>query len=173
MKTDAPAIAKTELVRVHATGESIPIVVEIGTPYRAPDGPWRTPVALHGLDGRLCDICGEDGDSDNELLCCDLCPKAFHVRCVGLTATPAEDTWACPVCAAERCGTCDRGPVPASESILCGDGKKRGCDAAHHLRCVGLAKPPAGDWLCDKCTAQELQQREAGRPTRSRAAAQR
>ena len=60
MKTDAPAIAKTELVRVHATGESIPIVVEIGTPYRAPDGPWRTPVALHGLDGRLCDICGED-----------------------------------------------------------------------------------------------------------------
>ena len=60
MKTDARPIAKTELVRVRASGERVSIVAEIGQPYQTADGFWRTPVALHGLDGRLCDICGED-----------------------------------------------------------------------------------------------------------------
>ena len=60
MKTDAPAIAKTTVTRVRASGEKVSIVVEIGQPYQVADGFWRTPVALHGLDGRLNDICGED-----------------------------------------------------------------------------------------------------------------
>ena len=60
MKTEAAPIAKTELVRVRASGERVSIIAEIGQPYQSPDGFWRTPVALHGLDGRLCDICGED-----------------------------------------------------------------------------------------------------------------
>ena len=60
MKTDARPIAKTELVRVRASGERVSIVAEIGQAYQTADGFWRTPVALQGLDGRLCDICGED-----------------------------------------------------------------------------------------------------------------
>lgn len=60
MKTDAPAIAKTEVFRVRASGEKVSVIAEIGQPYQSPDGVWRTPVALHGLDGRLSDICGED-----------------------------------------------------------------------------------------------------------------
>ena len=60
MKTDCPAIAKTELVRVCASGKRVSIVSEIGQPYRTPEGFWSTPVALHGLDGRLSDIRGED-----------------------------------------------------------------------------------------------------------------
>jgi hypothetical protein len=60
MKTDAPPIAKTELICVRGSGERVSIVAEIGQPYRTSDGFWRTPVALHGLDGRLCDIGGED-----------------------------------------------------------------------------------------------------------------
>lgn len=60
MKTDAPPIAKTELTHVRTSGERVSIVAEMGHPYQTPDGFWRTPVALHGLDGRLCDICGED-----------------------------------------------------------------------------------------------------------------
>ncbi len=60
MKTNAPPIAKTEVIHVPASGERVSIVVEIGQPYQSPDGFWRTPVALHGLDGRLCDICGQD-----------------------------------------------------------------------------------------------------------------
>jgi hypothetical protein len=60
MKTNAPPIAKTEVIRVKASGERVFIVAEIGQPYQSPDGFWCTPVALHGMDGRLCDICGED-----------------------------------------------------------------------------------------------------------------
>jgi hypothetical protein len=60
MKTDAPPIAKTELVRVRTSGDRVSIVAEIGQPYQTPDGFWYTPVALRGLDGRLCDICGAD-----------------------------------------------------------------------------------------------------------------
>ena len=60
MKTDAPSIAKTKLIRVRANGERVSVLVEIGAPYQAPEGFWRTPVALHGVDGRLSDICGED-----------------------------------------------------------------------------------------------------------------
>ena len=60
IKTEATPIAKAELVRVRANGERVSIVAEIGQPYQAPQGDWRTPVSLHGLDGRLSDICGED-----------------------------------------------------------------------------------------------------------------
>jgi len=35
-------------------------MLEIGLPYETSEGAWRTPVALHGLHGRLCDIFGED-----------------------------------------------------------------------------------------------------------------
>lgn len=60
MRTNATPIANIELVRVRASGNRVSIVAEIGQPYPSPDGCWRTPVALHGLDGRLSDICGED-----------------------------------------------------------------------------------------------------------------
>jgi len=60
MKTDAPAIAKTEMTLIRASGERVLIIAEIGLPFQTADGFWQTPVALHGLDGRLSDICGED-----------------------------------------------------------------------------------------------------------------
>ena len=41
----------------------------------------------------VCGLCGKDG----ELLCCDGCPAAFHLACVGLDAAPAGD-WFCAVC---------------------------------------------------------------------------
>jgi hypothetical protein len=59
VKTDAAPIALTKLMRITATGERIPLAVEIGQPMQG-DGCWRTPAAIHGLDGRLPDICGED-----------------------------------------------------------------------------------------------------------------
>jgi hypothetical protein len=60
MKTNAPAIAKTELFRIRKDGKRVTMCVEIGQPHKTSDGVWHTPVALHGLDGRLSDICGED-----------------------------------------------------------------------------------------------------------------
>ncbi len=40
-----------------------------------------------------CGLCGGEG----ELLCCDGCPAAFHLACVGLAAAPEGD-WFCAVC---------------------------------------------------------------------------
>jgi hypothetical protein len=60
MKTDAPAIAKREMFWLRKSGERVPMTVELGAPHQHTDGFWHTPVALHGLDGRLSDICGED-----------------------------------------------------------------------------------------------------------------
>src|ERR1700679_654852 len=60
MKTDAPAIAKTELVRIRKNGDHVSVSIEVGQPYKTTDGVWCTPVALHGVDGRLPGIFGED-----------------------------------------------------------------------------------------------------------------
>jgi hypothetical protein len=50
----------TELIRVRKTGVPVPISIEIGEPYKTTNGLWRTPITMHGLDGRLPDICCED-----------------------------------------------------------------------------------------------------------------
>lgn len=82
MRTDASPIAKTELVRVRTSGERVSIVAEIAQPYQTSDGFWRTPVALHGLDGRLCDICGEDS-----LQSLSLAVEMVHRRLASLVET--------------------------------------------------------------------------------------
>mmetsp|Transcript_14253 Transcript_14253/g.16201 ORF Transcript_14253/g.16201 Transcript_14253/m.16201 type:complete len:419 (-) Transcript_14253:366-1622(-) len=41
-----------------------------------------------------CHICGLLG----ELLCCDSCPSAYHLSCLGLDALPEDDIWNCPEC---------------------------------------------------------------------------
>mmetsp|Transcript_6433 Transcript_6433/g.8437 ORF Transcript_6433/g.8437 Transcript_6433/m.8437 type:complete len:357 (-) Transcript_6433:380-1450(-) len=41
-----------------------------------------------------CHICGLLG----ELLCCDSCPKVYHLKCLGLDAMPETEIWNCPEC---------------------------------------------------------------------------
>ncbi|XP_020581089.1 uncharacterized protein LOC110025141 [Phalaenopsis equestris] len=41
----------------------------------------------------LCSICADGGD----LLLCDLCPRAFHKECIGLSSIPIGD-WFCQYC---------------------------------------------------------------------------
>jgi hypothetical protein len=41
-----------------------------------------------------CGVCREGG----ELLCCDACPAAFHVACLGMPCLPADDRWFCAIC---------------------------------------------------------------------------
>jgi len=40
-----------------------------------------------------CWICHKEGD----VICCETCPRVFHVKCIQLEASPAED-WVCPEC---------------------------------------------------------------------------
>ncbi|XP_074290074.1 increased DNA methylation 1-like isoform X2 [Silene latifolia] len=41
----------------------------------------------------LCSVCQGDG----ELLCCDGCPRAFHLDCISLPSIP-DDKWYCKLC---------------------------------------------------------------------------
>ena len=40
-----------------------------------------------------CWICHKEG----EVICCETCPRVFHLRCIQLDAAPTED-WVCPEC---------------------------------------------------------------------------
>ena len=48
-----------------------------------------------------CAICGGDGS----LICCDACPQAYHIECLGDRAPPEDDdeerAWYCPPCAVQ------------------------------------------------------------------------
>jgi hypothetical protein len=45
----------------------------------------------------MCMVCGRGGS----LICCDGCPMAYHMPCVGETrASLPDDDWFCPECVA-------------------------------------------------------------------------
>jgi len=49
-----------------------------------------------GTDGQndcYCWICHKEG----EVICCDACPRVFHLKCIQLELAPTED-WVCPEC---------------------------------------------------------------------------
>ena len=46
----------------------------------------------------FCRVCKEGG----ELLCCDSCPSAYHLKCLDPPLDePPEESWTCPRCACE------------------------------------------------------------------------
>lgn len=50
---------------------------------------------LSDANADVCVLCGVGGT----LLCCDACPAAYHVRCVGESSRAAGATsWYCPEC---------------------------------------------------------------------------
>eukprot|EP00954_Amorphochlora_amoebiformis_P001594 123460-Amorphochlora_amoeboformis.AAC.1 len=54
----------------------------------------------------VCLNCWDGG----QLLCCDLCPSAYHVECLGMKDSDLDKirfNWSCP---AHRCFECNRGP---------------------------------------------------------------
>src|SRR5437588_10800137 len=53
-------VATSTLDCVNSLGEHQQVIVEIGRPYRAPEGEWACPVAMRGLHNRLPDVRGED-----------------------------------------------------------------------------------------------------------------
>ena len=125
---------------------------------------WRRataslPPEAHGGTDNHNRNCGSCNKAGGLTYFCSACALAFHETCALRVSAPKrrDGFWLCVGCEEERCPACGKGPVPASDSILCGDDKEgggSGCDKAYHLRCVGLttATLPEGDWLCDGCS---------------------
>ncbi|CAI5746958.1 unnamed protein product [Peronospora destructor] len=124
-----PASGKTFPTR-HAHAEN-----HIGP--KTPDDQWDVD----------CSVCSLGG----ELLCCDGCPRAFHVKCIGLPEVPATE-WFCNECNLQACGACKKNKIRLDSHVICGseDGSK-GCDRVFHLKCAKLDVVPADDWYCKKC----------------------
>jgi ERCC4-related helicase len=75
------------------------------------DEGFDTPVG-RGSHVDACGGCGKGG----QLLLCDTCPSAFHLKCVGLTSVPVGD-WFCPVCVDSN--------TPALDHLPSGGGNHR------------------------------------------------
>ncbi|KAK4781146.1 hypothetical protein SAY87_017252 [Trapa incisa] len=52
----------------------------------------------------LCGACGENYGTDEFWICCDICEKWFHGKCVKITPAPAEHIkqYKCPSCSGKR-----------------------------------------------------------------------
>lgn len=52
----------------------------------------------------LCGSCGENYSSDEFWICCDICEKWFHGKCVKITPARAEHIkqYKCPSCSNKR-----------------------------------------------------------------------
>mmetsp|Transcript_43924 Transcript_43924/g.70614 ORF Transcript_43924/g.70614 Transcript_43924/m.70614 type:complete len:391 (-) Transcript_43924:60-1232(-) len=90
-----------------------------------------------------CTACGKKG----LLLCCEACPKAFHLKCItpSLKELPSG-TWFCDECHNKEhddvCDICGWGG-----ELLCCDK----CSLAYHLKCVNMEGLPEDEWICPKC----------------------
>ena len=101
----------------------------------------------------FCEECGDGGD----LMCCDLCPRVYHAKCLKLTLPPADD-WACPHCV-------KLGPValkPLRRCIACAETKTdkvedayqcRSCPRWLHAVCMPVTATlkKTASWQCDVC----------------------
>uniref|UniRef100_A0A8C0HXF4 Autoimmune regulator n=1 Tax=Balaenoptera musculus TaxID=9771 RepID=A0A8C0HXF4_BALMU len=157
-----------------------------GQPDRAP-GPPALPSEpqLHQKNEDECAACGDGG----ELLCCDGCPRAFHLACLTppLHRIPSG-TWRCASCLQGRAQRDlpraeeprpqeppaeTPGPAPGARCGVCGDGadalRCSHCAAAFHWRChypAGAARPGAA-LRCRSCSGDPAPAPGEGAPAAS------
>ena len=79
---------------------------------------------------------------------CAACEEDMCGKCAGPSQRRGKELF-CEKCTQHPCPKCS-GPVKSAESIECGPeddrAQKKGCGRAFHLKCVGLALVPKGDW---------------------------
>ncbi|CAD5224354.1 unnamed protein product [Bursaphelenchus okinawaensis] len=91
-----------------------------------------------------CNSCQENDDPLSVMLKCVNCHTFVHPKCAEMTLDMVRVVktydWCCIEC--KRCTVCHKPDEEAS--MMCCDL----CDRGYHTFCVGLSKPPSGNWLC-------------------------
>ncbi|KAK8560605.1 hypothetical protein V6N13_083042 [Hibiscus sabdariffa] len=75
----------------------------------------------------VCSACCGGGD----LICCEYCPSAFHMKCLGLKDVP-NGGWFCPSCC---CGICGIGQLRDKSFLTCHQ-----CELKFHFDCLSSRK---------------------------------
>ncbi|XP_037079174.1 protein kinase C-binding protein 1-like [Pollicipes pollicipes] len=87
----APDGARSEK---RAASEGAPSPAKRRRPSRAEDGrAGTTPAPTGAPNDNFCWSCHREG----EVVCCEACPRVFHLKCAGLAADPPGD-WVCGEC---------------------------------------------------------------------------
>eukprot|EP00804_Cyclotella_cryptica_P003551 CCRYP_002166-RC/>CCRYP_002166-RC protein AED:0.06 eAED:0.06 QI:149/1/1/1/1/1/5/736/887 len=83
--------------------------------YAALKNHMKEQQSQEGRNRDECTICEEGG----ELLCCDTCSNAYHLKCLGVSNPNAfddEESWACPDCIRKRTESC-RSPAKSPSKV--------------------------------------------------------
>ncbi|CAI9104954.1 OLC1v1003755C3 [Oldenlandia corymbosa var. corymbosa] len=104
----------------------------------------------------VCSICEGMG----ELLCCDICPRAFHLECLNLASVPEGD-WSC-----RNCSISSQMNMDANENALAA-GRCPGIDPVEEVRkrcvrIVGAKEPDVGG--CVLCRGHDFSKGEGFNP---------
>uniref|UniRef100_A0A8C9BWK9 Autoimmune regulator n=1 Tax=Phocoena sinus TaxID=42100 RepID=A0A8C9BWK9_PHOSS len=184
-KTRSGSSLKT-LVRAKGTQAPVPVRASLGE-GAAPSRVLPTLRVSHLCQKNEdeCAACRDGG----ELLCCDGCPRAFHLACLTppLHQIPSG-TWRCSSCLQGRAQRDlpqaeeprhqeppaeTPGPAPGARCGVCGDGadalRCSHCSAAFHWRChfpAGAARPGAAV-RCKSCSGDPAPAPGEGAPAAS------
>ncbi|XWS25513.1 hypothetical protein CRYUN_Cryun27aG0074600 [Craigia yunnanensis] len=91
----------------------------------------------------ICSACRNGG----KLICCERCPSAFHMNCLGLEEVPKGD-WFCPSCC---CGICCIECLSGDSFLTC-----QQCERKFHVGCLRLKElndlknyQTGKNWFCN------------------------
>ncbi|KAK7401612.1 hypothetical protein VNO78_13226 [Psophocarpus tetragonolobus] len=100
-----------------------------------------------GKDGNyfVCEVCNDGG----KLLCCEACPRTYHLKCIGLKSLPKGE-WICSNCSHEkehsmplkRLKNSKSNQPTSSKKVEVGSGSSDRCNVAQWLDCVHDLKYP-------------------------------
>jgi hypothetical protein len=151
----------------------------------APEGTWLCPQCqeeeVTAQNADHCATCKEGGD----LLCCDGCPKSYHLACLRgpKPRLSASKAWFCPSCIKKNAGeeeeeeeeeessamnsdasTEESGAESDANDDFCWKCKKSGdllccdtCPKSYHLACLGIKRIPRGEYSCPRCHSKKHQ----------------
>ncbi|KAJ6806030.1 uncharacterized protein M6B38_177175 [Iris pallida] len=97
----------------------------------------------------LCSICADGGD----LLLCDLCPRAFHKECVGLSSIPRCD-WYCRYCRDMH----EREKAVGYNDNAIAAGRVAGVDSIEQIikRCIRIVTTSTDFGVCVLCRCHDF-----------------
>ena len=83
--------------------DSLPEIMTVQDNSMAPEKKLNDGEVVEDGNVDYCHVCKNHGN----LLCCDLCPRAFHSECIEGEGQPSGEKWECHVCGKEKMGTED------------------------------------------------------------------